>query len=152
DNAREGFQAQADSAIRAADGETLTLTGKVQLCWWLAGQRVTLAADQVVVNLRTARVQSCAGGIAKGTKYPTTIPSENDPIKRRPAPYTVAPPDVLSITVGNMAPKAPYRIEPQELLKVQITSAEEEHILAGEFTVTPEGSIDLGPGYGTILI
>jgi len=151
DNACEGFQAQADSATRGADGETLTLTGKVQLCLWRKGHidqlrlwrdpyRDILATEQVVVNLRTNKLQSYAGA---------AVPSEG----RQPLPpYTVEPPDVLSINAVSMQPKSAYRIEPGEVLKVQITGDDENHLLAGEFTVASDGTIDLGPAYGTIHV
>jgi polysaccharide export outer membrane protein len=140
DERRESFEARADSVKRGMDGETLTLTGHARLRSFRDGQRIDMAAERVVVNVRTGEVQSCAG---------VSLPCE---ARSAPPPCTVAPPDVLSIAVAGMRPNASYRIEPEEVLKVQITGAHGKHLLTGEFTVASTGTIDLGPAYGTIPI
>jgi polysaccharide export outer membrane protein len=68
-------------------------------------------------------------------------------------PYVIEPPDVLFIQAIRMIPKPPYRIKPLDVLNVVIPLAElGQNALTGSLTVTPEGTIDLGPPYGTVPV
>jgi polysaccharide biosynthesis/export protein len=77
---------------------------------------------------------------------PGPIPREIDKVSL--PTYTVAPPDVLMIDAGQLVPKPPYRVEPLEVLTIQVTDTLPDQPINGAFTISPEGSINLGYGYG----
>jgi polysaccharide export outer membrane protein len=66
--------------------------------------------------------------------------------------YRVAPPDILFLDTVRMLPKAPYRIEPLDVLTVQVAGTLEKQPIAGRFVVSPDGTINLGYGYGTVHV
>jgi polysaccharide biosynthesis/export protein len=67
-------------------------------------------------------------------------------------PYTVAPPDVLVIDAARLVPKPPYRVEALEVLVIQVTDTLPNQPINGPFVVTPEGTVNLGYGYGTVRV
>jgi polysaccharide export outer membrane protein len=81
---------------------------------------------------------------------PGPIPTEINPSSH--PPYTVAPPDILFIDTARLVPKPPYRIEPLEVLLIQVTDTLPNQPINGPFIVTPEGTINLGFGYGTLKV
>jgi protein involved in polysaccharide export with SLBB domain len=66
--------------------------------------------------------------------------------------YRVGPPDILLLDTVRMLPRPPYRIEPLDVLTVVVTGTLEKQPIAGKFVVTPDGSINLGFGYGTVVV
>src|SRR5947209_580935 len=67
-------------------------------------------------------------------------------------PYTVAPPDVLLLNVLRAVPKGPYRLEPLESLQIMVTNTLPGKSIAGNFVISPEGTVSLGYEYGTVRI
>src|SRR5262249_29082864 len=59
-------------------------------------------------------------------------------------PYIIEPPDILLIDTVRMIPLPPYRIEPLDILLVQVTPTLPNQPISGAFTVTPDGTINLG--------
>jgi protein involved in polysaccharide export with SLBB domain len=51
-----------------------------------------------------------------------------------------------------MLPRPPYRIEPLDVLTVIVTGTLEKQPIAGKFVVTSDGAINLGFGYGTVMV
>jgi polysaccharide export outer membrane protein len=66
--------------------------------------------------------------------------------------YRVGPPDILILDAVRLLPRPPYRIEPLDVLTVVVTGTLEKTPIAGKFTVTPDGSINLGFGYGSVQV
>ena len=93
---------------------------------------------------------SCAGGPGGFDGGPGPIPTEINPVSL--PPYVVAPPDILYIDAARLVPRPPYRIEPLEVLLIQVTETLPGQPINGPFVVTPEGSISLGYGYGTVRV
>jgi polysaccharide export outer membrane protein len=81
---------------------------------------------------------------------PGPIPTEKNPVSH--PPYTVAPPDILLIDSARLIPKPPYKIEPMEVLLVQVTDTLPQQPINGPFTVSPEGTINLGYSYGSVRV
>jgi len=77
-------------------------------------------------------------------------PSEVHPISL-PA-YRIEPPDVLLIDAVRMAPKAPYYIQPLDILQVVVSGALPEQPINGQFAVAPDGTLNLGPSYGSTKV
>lgn len=67
-------------------------------------------------------------------------------------PHRVAPPDVLLINLVRMVPRPPYRVEPLEVLAINVTDTLPNQPISGFFTVSPEGTINLGYSYGALRV
>jgi polysaccharide export outer membrane protein len=69
-------------------------------------------------------------------------------------PYTVAPPDILLIDAIRLIPKPPYRIEPLEVLLISVPEGQTlpGQPIAGQFVVSPEGTVNLGFTYGAVRV
>ncbi|HWY86294.1 MAG TPA: polysaccharide biosynthesis/export family protein [Gemmataceae bacterium] len=78
-------------------------------------------------------------------------------------PYIIDPPDVLNIDVLRLVPKPPYKLSPFDVVGIRFPAIQENlkkedfedlvtagRIVAGLFTVEPEGTINLGPLYGRV--
>jgi polysaccharide biosynthesis/export protein len=81
---------------------------------------------------------------------PGPIPTEKNLVSH--PPYTVAPPDILFIDSARLVPKPPYRVEAMEVLVIQVTDTLPQQPVSGPFTVTPEGTINLGYSYGSVRV
>jgi polysaccharide export outer membrane protein len=81
---------------------------------------------------------------------PGPIPTEINLVSH--PPYTVAPPDILYIDAARLVPKPPYYIEPLDALVIQATQTLPNEPINSTFIVTPEGTISLGYGYGTVRV
>ncbi|MCI0638628.1 MAG: polysaccharide biosynthesis/export family protein [Gemmataceae bacterium] len=67
-------------------------------------------------------------------------------------PYTIAPPDIITIDAVRLIPKPPYRIEPLEVLVINVTDTLPNQPIAGLFVVSPEGTVNLGFSYGAVRV
>jgi polysaccharide export outer membrane protein len=69
-------------------------------------------------------------------------------------PHKVAPPDILVINAIRLIPRPPYRIEPLESLLIFVpeTDTLPKQPIAGPYTVTLEGFVNLGFGYGSVNV
>ena len=63
-------------------------------------------------------------------------------------PYTVAPPDILTINASRLIPLPPYKVEPLDALYLYAPGAPEKAPINGIYPVDPDGTINLGPDYG----
>ena len=80
------------------------------------------------------------------------LPPPNEKAKTRLPAYVIEPPDVLIIDGVRLIPKPPYRIEPLDVLLINVPSALPDQPIAGPYTVTPDGTVNLGFGYGPIQV
>jgi polysaccharide biosynthesis/export protein len=69
-------------------------------------------------------------------------------------PHKVAPPDILVINAIRLIPRPPYRIEPAEALIISVPTALAlpNQPIAGLYTVTLDGVVNLGYSYGAVNI
>jgi polysaccharide export outer membrane protein len=85
---------------------------------------------------------------------PADVPHESAKVTH--PPYVIEAPDVLLIDAVRLIPRPPYRIEPLDTLAIQVTRPGTKAPLlpnepiAGVYTVTPEGSVDLGFSYRSV--
>ncbi|PQO28752.1 polysaccharide biosynthesis/export family protein [Blastopirellula marina] len=61
--------------------------------------------------------------------------------------YVIEPPDLLSVQVVNLIPKAPYTLHPLDTIVVETTGLPEEQPVIGEYTIGIDGTVTLGFGY-----
>ena len=78
------------------------------------------------------------------------MPTEKD--KSTLPTYIIEPPDILLIDAVKLVPKAPYHIEPLDVLQIQVANPLIDQPIAGPYPVDPGGAVDLGPAYGKVLV
>ncbi len=91
------------------------------------------------------------------------VPSEG--AKAVLPPYMIEPPDVLTIDALRLVPRPPYMLAPFDEVGVRFPAVPEYlkkedledllktgRVIAGTFTVEPEGTINLGPVYGKVKV
>jgi len=66
--------------------------------------------------------------------------------------YSVEPPDILQIEMLKMVPLPPYRIEVYDVLKISAVGTIPDQPINDFFLVEGEGTVNLGPAYGTVRI
>ncbi len=66
--------------------------------------------------------------------------------------YRVEPPDILQIEMLKMVPLPPYRIEVYDVLKISAVGTIPDQPINDFFLVEGEGTVNLGPAYGTVRI
>jgi polysaccharide export outer membrane protein len=90
------------------------------------------------------------GGMMLGPPEAESVPTE---LAKTSFPaYRVGPPDILLLDAVRLLPRPPYRIEPLDVLTVVVTGTLDKMPIAGKFTVTPDGTINLGFGYGSVMV
>lgn len=67
-------------------------------------------------------------------------------------PYVIEPPDILEINALRLVPLPPYRIEPLDQLVIQTPDALPADPISGIYNVEPDGRVNLGVSYGSVLI
>jgi len=66
--------------------------------------------------------------------------------------YVIEPPDILLIDALKVVPKPPYHIEAQDVLVISVLGTLLEQPINGNFRVDAGGAVNLGPGYGKVLV
>ncbi|GAB6186786.1 polysaccharide biosynthesis/export family protein [Thermopirellula anaerolimosa] len=66
--------------------------------------------------------------------------------------YRLEPPDVVQIEVPKMVPLPPYRLEVYDVLQVDVIGTLLDQPIAGYYMVEAEGTINLGPAYGSVRV
>lgn len=112
------------------------------------GQPIGGPGGQVLPAVPGCATGNCGNGV--GDFGPGPIPREINKVSL--PPYQVAPPDILYIDTARLVPKPPYNIEPLEQLQIQVTDTLPNQPINGVFTVSPEGSVSLGYGYGNVRV
>lgn len=78
---------------------------------------------------------------------PEAIPREQ--FKVSLPDYLIEPPDILSIEAINLVPKSPYSLRVFDVVTIGTAGLDEETI-EGDFTVQPDGTIQLGYSFGSL--
>jgi polysaccharide export outer membrane protein len=98
------------------------------------------------------------------TMHPPPAPGPNEPFANGGGdipreitmvshpPYTIAPPDFLTIDAVRLVPRPPYRLDPLEVLLIQAAKPLPGEPISGPYVVTPEGYINLGYSYGSVRV
>jgi polysaccharide export outer membrane protein len=81
---------------------------------------------------------------------PVSLPRELNKVTQ--PDYMIEPPDVLLLDLLVAVPKAPYKIRPLDVLAVRATGTLPDAPVQGQVTVEPDGTINLGPPYGTVSV
>lgn len=81
-------------------------------------------------------------------RVPATAPREQTMVIQ--PDYIVEPPDVLNIEAISLVPKNPYLLRPFDVVSIFSTGLSEEEVIAGDYTVQPNGTIQLGHSFGVV--
>ncbi len=66
--------------------------------------------------------------------------------------YVIEPPDILLVDALRVIPKDPFRIEPLDILYLDVVGAYADAPIRGPYAVEPGGAIDLGSLYGKVNV
>lgn len=66
--------------------------------------------------------------------------------------YRIEPPDILYVEMLKMVPLPPYRLNIYDVLTVRVVGTLLDQPIDGYFLIESEGTIDLGPAYGTLRV
>jgi polysaccharide biosynthesis/export protein len=64
--------------------------------------------------------------------------------------YIIEPPDILRIDAINLAPKAPYQLRVFDVVSISSSGLPEAESIAGEYTIQPDGTVQLGHSFGVV--
>jgi polysaccharide export outer membrane protein len=78
------------------------------------------------------------------------VPRELDKVSH--PPYVIETPDILLIDTLRIVPRPPYHIQPLDAILVQATNVLPAEPLAGAYGIEPEGTVTLGPSYGSVAV
>jgi protein involved in polysaccharide export with SLBB domain len=67
-------------------------------------------------------------------------------------PHRVAPPDILYLEAVRLVPKGPYKLSAMEVLQLEVTGTLPNKDVKGLYMISPDGRINLGHSYGSVLI
>ena len=66
--------------------------------------------------------------------------------------YRIEPPDMLQIELLKLVPLPPYHIESYDVLQLKVLNTLLDQPIEGMFLVEAEGTVELGPAYGTVRV
>ena len=66
--------------------------------------------------------------------------------------YRVAPPDILQIEALRLVPRPPYRLEAHDVLMIRAVGTLLDHPIADYYLVEGDGTVNLGPAYGSVRV
>jgi polysaccharide export outer membrane protein len=95
------------------------------------------------------------GALGQPTAMPGGPVSPPMPTELNPttfSPHRVAAPDILLIEALRLVPKGPYKLEPMEVLQIEVTDTLPKQDIKGLYMVSPEGKINLGHSYGSVIV
>jgi polysaccharide export outer membrane protein len=83
---------------------------------------------------------------------PAAVEPPREKAMRSLPEYRIEPPDVLQIELLKLVPRPPYRIESYDVLTIGVLNTFMDQPIQGYYLVEAEGTVNLGPAYGTVRI
>ncbi len=111
-----------------------------------------VAAAPVAMATAGPGCLGCAGGMMGGPDGMADRPLPNELWKVSHPAYRIEPPDILLLDAIRMVPRPPYVVQPLDVLTIQVTGTRPDQPINGIFTVSPDGTISLGFGYGLVRV
>jgi polysaccharide export outer membrane protein len=122
---------------------------------------VSVAGLVMLTWIAGAGCQTCSPSLLAGTGCPTdsvglaapsgfSVPRELNKISQ--PTYVIEIPDILQIDTVRVVPRPPYRIAPLDSIVVTATGVLPDEPITGAYGVEPEGTINLGPSYGSFSV
>jgi polysaccharide export outer membrane protein len=66
--------------------------------------------------------------------------------------YYIEPPDILLVDALQVAPKQPYKIQSLDALVISVPNAFPTDPISSLYPVDPDGTVNLGPAYGSVKV
>ena len=66
--------------------------------------------------------------------------------------YFLEPPDVINIEAIHLVPRSPYRLRVFDILMIDVIGTPPDGPISGLFAVEPGGQVQLGSGYGSVMV
>jgi polysaccharide export outer membrane protein len=111
------------------------------------------AARRAGLALVFAYAAVAAGGCMHFQKPVPIIPdAPNERQKALLSEYVIESPDLLQIDLLYAVPKPPYRIQPLDVLAINVANTLEGEPIAGLFPVQPDGMVALGGRYKSVKV
>jgi len=66
--------------------------------------------------------------------------------------YFLEPPDMISVEAIHLVPRAPYRLRVYDVIVIDVIGTPLDDPISGLFAVEPGGLVQLGGGYGSVMI
>lgn len=111
----------------------------------------TAGLDEYEINQRDMHLtQTAVDGNGFARAEPNRPPAELAKVSL--PDYVIEPPDILLIEGVKIVPKSPYEIQPQDILQIVVLGTQPDRPIAGQYLVESDGSVRLGPGYGTVRL
>ncbi len=107
---------------------------------------------RVLLGVCAAGALAASAGCAGRQVYPTATPLPCELKKVILPDYVIEPPDILLIDALQLVPLPPYKVQPMDVLDIRVPNALPELPIAGLFQVDPDGTVNLGAGYGTVHV
>lgn len=86
-----------------------------------------------------------------GPVPPTVEPPREMSMRSLPE-YRIEPPDVVQVDVLKLVPLPPYRVESYDVLQINVLGTLLDQPINNYFLVEAEGTVNLGPAYGTVRV
>ncbi len=97
-------------------------------------------------SVAPAALVGTAAAADAGQELPRELSKVNFPT------YRIEPPDVLLINALRVIPLPPYKIEPLDALLIAVPNAPLAAPVNGIYPVDTDGTVDLGPNYGRVMV
>ena len=97
----------------------------------------------------------CVSTLAGGCVTPRPVPAAAMPRELEKVvqlPYTIEPPDLIQIDLLSAVPKPPYKVRPLDVLGFYVPDPLPEAPINASLTVDPDGTVYLGPQYGSVEV
>ena len=109
----------------------------------LAGCLLTALTGCHAIDLYTV---SAGGPVSAELSPPRELSMVSHPT------YRIAPPDILQIDALRLVPRPPYRLEAHDVLIIRAIRTIPDQPIAGYHVVEGEGTVNLGPAYGSVRV
>jgi polysaccharide export outer membrane protein len=114
-------------------------------------QPTTLRADHGTIRQPSGDSYLPPHALPGGDQHPPA-PLPHELLKTMHPAYILEPPDTLIIDAIRLVPRPPYRIEALDVLVIQVAETLPNQPVSGAYPVSPEGTINLGYGYGVVRV
>ena len=115
---------------------------------WRVYAQVACAAALLLSSLGCRIVYPARDPCNPQPSIPEVIPREQAKVTM--PDYIIEPPDILTINAISLIPRSPYLLSQLDVVAISTAGLLEEGSIQGEYTVQPNGSIQLGFNYGAV--
>jgi polysaccharide export outer membrane protein len=113
-------------------------------CWWLLG------LGGLIVSAGCQALDYYEPSMER--QVPPAMEPPRELAKMSLPAYRLEPPDLVQLEVVKLVPLPPYRVETYDVLQINVVGTLLDQPINGLFLVEGEGTVNLGPAYGSVRI